>query len=87
VSKTLSYADAVRILGGDTHPTVDAIDRLTGGLLLWASAVGGAWVLSLFDAKAELARLSRQLVTDMEQVLRHRRSDHPASRPQGGESC
>jgi hypothetical protein len=64
-----SYTNAVRILGADTG-LVDALDRLTGGLLLAATGGGSQLALSLFDAKGELARLSRQLGTGLGDRLR-----------------
>ncbi|UBU18116.1 NACHT domain-containing protein [Nonomuraea gerenzanensis] len=64
-----SYTNAVRILGADTG-LADALDRLTGGLLLAATGGGSQLALSLFDAKGELARLSRQLGTGLGDRLR-----------------
>jgi hypothetical protein len=61
VSRGLSYSDAVRLLGGQDTTTVDVLDRLTGGLLLAASAAGSVFALNLFDPAAKLARLSREL--------------------------
>jgi len=48
----LCYADAVTLLGGHGR-VVAALDRLTGGLLLAASAAGSGFALSLFDAKLD----------------------------------
>jgi hypothetical protein len=64
-----SYADAVRLLGGNGNPVVAALDRLTGGLLLAATGGGSELALSLFDAKGELARLSGQLVSGLGECL------------------
>jgi hypothetical protein len=64
---SLSYSDAVKLLGGDGK-AVAALDNLAGGALLAATAGGGNLILSLFDAKGELARLSGELVSG----LRHR---------------
>ncbi|MEO3746072.1 hypothetical protein [Plantactinospora sp. B5E13] len=61
MSRTLSYADAARLLGGARSPLVTALDNLTGGILLGAAVVAPA-VLGLFDAKAEFVRLSHELV-------------------------
>ncbi|WP_172385647.1 NACHT domain-containing NTPase [Streptomyces sp. MNP-20] len=58
----LSYRDAVRLLGGRQDATVAALDRLTGGLLLASTATGAGLVSSLFDVRAELARLGAGLV-------------------------
>ena len=65
----LSY-DAVRLMGGRDSRTVAALDRLTGGLLLAASAAGVGFALSLLGAKGELARLSNELVRGLGQRLR-----------------
>jgi hypothetical protein len=70
VPRSLCYADAVTLLGGHNSRAVAALDRLTGGLLLAASAAGGGFVLSLFDAKAELARLGGELVGGLGERLR-----------------
>jgi hypothetical protein len=71
VARGLSYADAVVLLGGGPrNRVVAALDRLAGGLLLAASATGAAFPLSLFDAKAELFRLSDELVGSITGQLR-----------------
>ncbi|MFD3577137.1 NACHT domain-containing protein [Streptomyces sp. NPDC058644] len=61
----MSYADAVRLLGGADSPALAALDRLTGGALLVATGGGSALALSLFDARGELARLSRSLFSGL----------------------
>jgi hypothetical protein len=66
----LSYADAVRLMGGRDSRIVTALDRLTGGLLLAASVTGSGFVLNLFEAKGELARLSYELVRGLDRRLR-----------------
>src|SRR5260370_7742293 len=66
----LSYADAVRLMGGQQSRTIAARDRLAGGLLLVASAAGSGFALSLFEAKGELARLSAELVQGLGERLR-----------------
>ncbi|MFI2713065.1 NACHT domain-containing protein [Micromonospora sp. NPDC018662] len=58
---TLSYADAVQLLGGEKSKVVDWFDRLTGGVLLAASVPVPA-LLGIFDAKAEFVRLGHELV-------------------------
>ncbi|MEU7572737.1 hypothetical protein [Micromonospora sp. NPDC049240] len=58
---TLSYADAVRLLGGEKSKVVDWFDKLTGGVLLAASVPVPA-LLGIFDAKAEFVRLGHELV-------------------------
>ncbi|MEU4478808.1 hypothetical protein AB0F68_12190 [Micromonospora sp. NPDC023966] len=61
MSDTLSYADAVRLLGGEKSRFVDWFDKLTGGVLLAASVPVPA-LLSIFDARAEFVRLGHDLV-------------------------
>ncbi|MGC4788764.1 NACHT domain-containing protein [Micromonospora sp. DT178] len=58
----LSYADAVRLLGGEKSKLVDWFDKLTGWSLLGASAAGAPDALGIFDAKAEFVRLGHELV-------------------------
>ncbi len=70
MSNKLSYADAVKLLGGTDSRVVTALDKLTGGLLLAVTAGGGQFVLSLFEAKAELAKLSGELVSSLRDRLR-----------------
>ncbi|MBF9128134.1 hypothetical protein I0C86_03870 [Plantactinospora sp. S1510] len=59
--RTLSYAAAARLLGGDRGRVVSALDTIAGGALL-GTAVAVPAVLALFDAKAEFVRLSHELV-------------------------
>jgi hypothetical protein len=70
MTKTLSYADAVKLLGRDESKVAAALGKLTGGLLAAATGGGGELVLGLFDAKADLARLGGQLVTGLRDRLR-----------------
>ena len=70
MSRTLSYADAVRLLGGGGSKTVATVDKLLGGLLLAASAVSGGFVVSLFSQGRQLASLSYSLVSTLEERLR-----------------
>ncbi|WP_435859083.1 NACHT domain-containing protein [Streptomyces neyagawaensis] len=58
----LRYADAVRLLGGN-GPVLDALDRVVGGALTTAVGPAPELVLSLFKADAQLAQLSRSLVS------------------------
>ena len=58
------------LMGGRSNRTVAALDRLTGGLLLAASAAGVGFAVSLFEAKHELARLSDELVRELGQRIR-----------------
>jgi len=66
----VSYADAARLLGGSGSRAVAALDRLTGGLLLAATAAGSGFALSLFAARDEVVRLSGELVSGLEERLR-----------------
>ncbi|MER5336935.1 hypothetical protein [Micromonospora sp. NPDC002717] len=52
----LSYADAVKILGG-SGPLAKAVDNLLGSVLTVATAGGSDLAISLFDAKTEVVRL------------------------------
>jgi hypothetical protein len=70
MARGLSYADAVKLLGGRENRTVAALDRLVGGLLLVASAAGAGFALSLFAPKSELVRLSGDLVSGLAEQLR-----------------
>ena len=69
MSNNLSYADAVKLLGGADKRIVSALDQLTGGLLL-ATGGGASFVLSLFDVQGELARLNLELVSGLGDRLR-----------------
>jgi hypothetical protein len=60
--RSLSYADAAKLLGDADSKTVKAIDTLMSGVLLAASALGHVWVLGLFDAKDQLVDLSKKLI-------------------------
>lgn len=64
MARSLSYSDAVKLLGGEGK-TVAALDRLLGGALLAATGGGSALALGLFDAKGELARLSGELLVGL----------------------
>ena len=66
----LSYTDAVLFMGGRNSRTVAVLNRLTGGLLLVASAAGAGFALSLFEPRSELALLSDELVRDLGQRIR-----------------
>jgi hypothetical protein len=70
MGRGLSYADAVRLLGGQDSKVVAVLDRLCGGLLLAVSASGGGFALSLLGARSELARLSEDLVSGLGERLR-----------------
>jgi len=74
----LSYADAVKILGG-SGPLAKAADNLLGGALTVATAGGSDLAISLFDAKTEVVRLGglvRAKISDSVRGLgRHDRSE------------
>jgi hypothetical protein len=57
----LTYRDAVKILGAGQSPLVSALDKVFGGLLLGATPLVPD-LLSIFDAKSELVRLTHELV-------------------------
>jgi hypothetical protein len=59
--QVLSYADAVRLLGGRDSKVVGALEALTSGAMLGA-AVPFPVVLGWFDAKSEFVRLGHQLI-------------------------
>lgn len=65
MAKQLSYADAVKVLGGSDSRVVRALDNLMGGVLLVGSAGGSELALGLFDGKAELTRMNRELVAGL----------------------
>ncbi|ASW56121.1 NACHT domain-containing NTPase [Plantactinospora sp. KBS50] len=58
MSDTLSYADAVRLLGGGENRWVDLIDRMAGGAVLSAAIP----VPGLADANVGLVGLGRELL-------------------------
>ncbi|MBG0562874.1 NACHT domain-containing protein [Actinoplanes aureus] len=67
--KALSYADAVRILGqGPDDEWVRRLNDVTGGLLLGAT-ITTTGVLGWFDAHAQFAKLSQQVVKIFSQRL------------------
>ncbi|BEL07698.1 hypothetical protein Q0Z83_058890 [Actinoplanes sichuanensis] len=78
MGRSLSYADAARLLGGTDSRIVTALEKTAGWLMLGTAPVL-AEVLSWFDAKAELGRLSRQLVRDLSErrsgLSRHGRTE------------
>lgn len=69
MARGLSYADAVRLLGGSEARVAQALDQLTGGLLLAGSASGVGFAASLFDPAGKLARLSGELAFAVSQRL------------------
>ena len=63
VARTISYADAVRLLGGGPESAVyQRVNTMTGGLLAGA-AIAAPQLLALLDLRTELARVSGELVT------------------------
>jgi hypothetical protein len=62
VAKTISYADAVRILGGGPESVAfQRLNTITGGVLAGA-AIAVPQLLGLLDLRAEMARVSAELV-------------------------
>jgi len=64
VTRTFTYADAVRLLGGNTITGVEWVDRITRGTLRGLT-VGMSDVLTCFGVQSELARLGRDLVRNV----------------------
>lgn len=62
MGRQLSYADAVRLLGGHDEKVVAALDLLVGGVVRALSATGAGFVVTLFDPKSQLVKLSSDLV-------------------------
>jgi hypothetical protein len=63
VARTISYADAVRILGGGPESAAyQRVNTMTGGLLSGA-AIAAPHLMALLDLRTELARVSGELVT------------------------
>jgi hypothetical protein len=62
LSRSLSYADAAKLLGGTDNKAVKTIDMLMSGMLLATSAAGSGLALGLFEAKDQLVRLSKELI-------------------------
>jgi len=66
----VTYADAALLLGGSNSKVVTALDRLTGGLLLAATAAGSGFALSLFEARDEVVKLSSDLLVGLQERMR-----------------
>jgi len=64
VTRTFTYADAVRLLGGGGVTGVDWMDRLTTGTMRGLT-IGMSDVLSCFGVRSELLRLGRDLVQNV----------------------
>lgn len=69
VPQGLTYATAVRLLGGPS-PLVAAADNLLGGALSLATAGGSELALGLFDAKAEAIRLGHLVAGRLTETVR-----------------
>ena len=78
-----TYVDAAKLMGEHHSRVVSTLDRLTGGMLLAASVVNPLFVLNLFEAKSELARLSDELAREIGDRVhgldRYKRSDRFAA--------
>ncbi|MFG2064884.1 NACHT domain-containing protein [Micromonospora sp. NPDC048871] len=74
----LSYADAVKILGG-SGPLAKAVDNLFGGALAVATAGGSDIASSFFDIKPEVSRLGSLVTAKLNESVRglgrHERSE------------
>jgi hypothetical protein len=69
VARAISYADAVRILGGGPESAVyQRVNTMTGGLLAGAT-VAAPQLLGLLDLRTELARVSAELVTSTTRAM------------------
>jgi hypothetical protein len=64
VTKTFTYADAVRLLGGDAVTGVEWMDRIARGTLRGLT-MGMSDVLSCFGVRTELVRVGRDLVRNV----------------------
>ena len=69
MAKGLTYADAVRLLGG-AGPVASAADLALGGALLAGTVAGVPGVLGLFDAKSELVRVGQSLIAGLDDRVR-----------------
>lgn len=65
MAKTYTYRDAVRLLGGQESGLVGVLDRVSSTVMLALGAAGVKEILGWFDPRAEVARLSHELVTDL----------------------
>ncbi|MFC0430495.1 NACHT domain-containing NTPase [Kutzneria buriramensis] len=71
MARGLTYRDAAVLLGGGPETkVVAALDKLCGGALLVASVFNPVFALSLFDAKAELFKLSTDLIGGLGERIR-----------------
>jgi hypothetical protein len=69
VTRTFTYADAVRLLGGSTVTGVEWIDRFTRGPLRGLT-MGMSDVLGIFGVQSQLTKLGRELVRNVTEKRR-----------------
>ncbi|GAA3977615.1 hypothetical protein GCM10023085_70050 [Actinomadura viridis] len=67
--KSFTFNEAVRLLGGQEHPVVRAIDRVTGPVMLALGASGVQEILSWFDPRLEFVRSSHLLINDIQERM------------------
>ena len=67
--RTISYGDAIALLGGDS-PAVTALDRAFGGALFVATAGGSELVVGLLGARGEAVRVGHQLIGGLQDRMR-----------------
>ncbi|GAB3901621.1 NACHT domain-containing protein [Kibdelosporangium lantanae] len=67
--RTFSYREAAILLGGRQSKIVTALDKVTSGIML-ATTFPISAVLSWFDAKADFARLSHELLSSASEAKR-----------------
>ncbi|ACU39216.1 NACHT domain-containing protein [Actinosynnema mirum] len=79
MAKNLSYREAAKILGGGGSAVITAVEQLTSAVLLGGVAVGLTDLLGWFDAKSDLVRFSRELLSGIA-GKRGERSRHDRTR-------
>nr|WP_052478469.1 ATP-binding protein [Kibdelosporangium sp. MJ126-NF4]CEL18317.1 hypothetical protein [Kibdelosporangium sp. MJ126-NF4]CTQ97801.1 hypothetical protein [Kibdelosporangium sp. MJ126-NF4] len=72
---TFTYADAVKLLGGNDSKAVRALDSILGTALLGGSVLSVLDLLGWFDAKGEFIRLSKDLVASVSSRRAESRAD------------
>ncbi len=70
MTKSLSYTDAVKLLGGADHRLITLVNRLTGGVLSAATGGTAELLINLFDVQGELADLSGDLIRGLGDRMR-----------------
>ncbi|MEV4800410.1 hypothetical protein AB0K18_10370 [Nonomuraea sp. NPDC049421] len=68
MARSITYADALRVLGED-NTAVKALDKIFGGALLGAATAGFTDALGLIDGKIEAFRLCQDLVNALRDKL------------------